>query len=143
MKLFLGADPGMSGGIGFIPESGLAWAMKMPETDMELFSELQGVRSRYECFGLIESVHAMPKQGVSSSFKFGEGYGKLQMAFVAAGIPFDRVTPQKWQLALQCRTKGDKNISKARASELFPHIKITHAIADSLLIAEHCKRTRE
>jgi hypothetical protein len=37
-------------------------------------------------------------------------------------------------------TKGDKNITKRKAQELFPEIKITHAIADSLLIAEYGRR---
>jgi hypothetical protein len=40
-----------------------------------------------------------------------------------------------------CLTKGDKNVSKSRAQELFPSIKVTHAIADALLIAEHNRRT--
>jgi len=38
-------------------------------------------------------------------------------------------------------TGGDKNVSKRRAQELFPEIKITHAIADALLIAEYARRT--
>jgi hypothetical protein len=61
------------------------------------------------------------------------------MAIVAAGIPFETVTPQKWQKTLGCLTKGDKNVSKRKAQELFPDIKITHAIADSLLIAHYAK----
>ena len=83
----------------------------------------------------------MPGQGVASSFKFGQGFGHLEMALTASGIPHTYVAPQKWQKELQCLTKGDKNVSKARAQQLFPHIKVTHAIADALLIAEYCRRT--
>jgi len=36
-----------------------------------------------------------------------------------------------------CMTKGDKNVSKRRSQELFPQIKVTHAIADALLIASY------
>jgi hypothetical protein len=42
-----------------------------------------------------------------------------------------------WQKALGCLTKGDKNITKRKAQEMFPGIKVTHATADSLLIAHY------
>jgi crossover junction endodeoxyribonuclease RuvC len=83
----------------------------------------------------------MPKQGVSSTFKFGQGYGGLEMALTGWEIPFERVTPQRWQKEMGCLTKGDKNVSKRRAQELFPHLKVTHKLADSLLIAEYGWRT--
>jgi crossover junction endodeoxyribonuclease RuvC len=142
MKLYIGLDPGQSGSISFHPESGDPWAEKMPETDQDLlglFMDLRGC-TEYEMVAMLEQVHSMPGQGVSSSFKFGEGYGKLQMALCAAGIPYQRVTPQKWQKDLQCLTKGDKNVSKRRAQELFPQIKVIHALADGLLIGLYCKR---
>jgi hypothetical protein len=56
-------------------------------------------------------------------------------------FPFEEVSPQKWQKAMGCMTKGDKNVSKAKAQQLFPQLKITHAIADALLIAEYARRT--
>jgi hypothetical protein len=59
------------------------------------------------------------------------------MALTAAAIPFTRVRPQVWQKELGCLTKGDKNISKRKAQELFPSMKVTHATADSLLIATY------
>ena len=57
------------------------------------------------------------------------------MALTAAGISFERIRPQVWQKSLGCMTGGDKNITKRRAQELFPQLKITHATADALLIA--------
>lgn len=143
MKLFIGIDPGQSGGIAFIPEDKAAWAVKMPETDTDLFHTLWDLGKYEDRITFLERVHSMPGQGVSSSFTFGEGYGKLQMALTALQIPYERVTPQKWQKALGCLTKGDKNVSKAKAQELFPHLKITHAIADALLIAEYGRRTHK
>jgi hypothetical protein len=59
------------------------------------------------------------------------------MALTAAGIPFERVRPQAWQKTMGCMSKGDKNVTKSKAQELFPSMKITHAIADSLLIAKY------
>jgi Holliday junction resolvasome RuvABC endonuclease subunit len=75
--------------------------------------------------------------GVVSAFSFGNGFGHLEMALTAAGIPFTRVRPQVWQKALGCLTKGDKNVTKRKAQELFPSIKATHATADALLIAQY------
>jgi len=130
-----GIDPGQSGGIAWIDERGRACVIKMPETLQDLW-EFIGEFKADECKAYLEQVHSMPGQGVSSSFKFGNGFGHLEMALTAAGIPFERVTPQKWQKAMGCMTKGDKNVSKRRAQELFPSIKCTHATADALLIAQ-------
>jgi len=108
-------------------------------TDRDIWDKvswLAGLADR----AVLEKVNAMPKQGVVSMFKFGSSYGELKMALVAAGIRFEQVSPVSWQTALKCRTKGDKNVSKSRAQELFPDMKITHAIADSLLIAEYARR---
>jgi hypothetical protein len=81
--------------------------------------------------------------GVVSAFSFGNGFGHLEMALVGNGIPFDRVRPQLWQKTMQCMSKGDKNVTKNKAQELFPNIKVTHAIADALLIAEYGNRTHQ
>lgn len=151
MNLYIGIDPGKSGGIAFVNDKGQAWAYKMPDSGADILDILRDycftkfmtyANEYYTPFACIEKVGPMPGQGVVSMFTFGEGYGALQMALLALKIPFERVTPQTWQKALGCRTGGDKNVSKRRAQELFPDIKVTHAIADALLIAEHNRRTR-
>lgn len=93
-------------------------------------------------FAMIENVHSFPGQGVASSFKFGRNYGLLLGSLYSSGCPFETVSPQKWQKALGCLTHGDKNISKSMAQRLFQDIKVTHAIADALLIAEYCRRVK-
>ena len=143
IQIHCGIDPGQSGSIACIPNNdpSKAWAIKMPETLGDLWAHISELsKLEHEAVAYLESVHSMPGQGVSSSFKFGRGFGTLEMALTAAGIRFEYVTPQKWQKALGCLTKGDKNVSKAKAQQLFPHLKITHAIADGLLIAEYCRR---
>jgi hypothetical protein len=65
----------------------------------------------------------------------------LQAVLTALRVPYERVRPQAWQKAMGCLTKGDKNVSKRRAQELFPSLKVTHATADALLIAEFNRRT--
>jgi len=94
-------------------------------------------------------VNAMPGQGVTSMFSFGRSYGFLRGCLVALGIPFDDVTPGKWQKALGLtRANKDESITskknrhKQRAQQLFPHLKITHAIADATLLCEFGRRLR-
>lgn len=146
----IGIDPGQSGGIAWIDEHGKPCVEKMPETLADIWDLISSFtfnagfdRIRPVCKAYLEQVHSMPGQGVASSFKFGQGYGGLEMALIAAGIPFERVTPQKWQKALGCLTGGNKNVSKAKAQELFPSIKFTHATADAMLIAEYGRRANK
>lgn len=140
----IGIDPGKNGGIAVIDERGIAYADKMPETLQDLFEHFNSLGLSYigNCKALIEQVHSSPQMGVKSAFTFGNGFGHLEMALTAIGIPFERIRPQAWQKALGCMTKGDKNVSKRRAQELFPTLKITHATADSLLIAEYGRRMK-
>lgn len=142
MKHYIGIDPGQSGGIAVIGPDGVAAAYKMPDTERDVFDLLREIAGWYgnNPVAVIESVHAMPKQGVTSSFTFGKGYGGLRMALIGLTIPFSDVTPQKWQKAIGCLTRGDKNVSKRKAQELFPALKITHATADALLLAEWLRR---
>ena len=141
-KWYMGIDPGMSGGIAVvspIARCPLPEAWKMPDTERDICELLAEYASLIQ-LALIERVHAMPKQGVSSTFKFGTNYGLLRGFLIALSIPFEEVTPQRWQKHMGCLTRGDKNVSKAKAQQLFPGLKIGHATADALLIAEYGRR---
>jgi crossover junction endodeoxyribonuclease RuvC len=138
---WLGIDPGQSGSIACLFPSGNATWIKLDSTDHDVSDWLQDVIANYYCKAVIERVSAMPKQGVSSSFKFGRSFGFLQGLLVAYKVPFALITPQTWQKHMKCLTKGDKNVSKAAAQRLWPKIKITHTNADALLIAEYCRST--
>jgi Holliday junction resolvasome RuvABC endonuclease subunit len=138
----IGIDPGANGAIAWIDERGKSCVEKMPDTLQDLWELLRDITNfprsaidgrKYKAY--IEQVSSSPQMGVVSAFSFGRGYGNLEMALTAAGIPFERVRPQVWQKAMGCMTKGDKNISKAKAQELFPDKKVIHATADALLIA--------
>jgi hypothetical protein len=132
----IGCDPGVNGGIAWIT-GGNPCVEKMPDTLQDLWELIRDISSEGECHAYLEQVHSSPQMGVVSAFTFGNGFGHLEMALTAAGIPFTRVRPQVWQKELGCLTKGDKNISKRKAQELFPSMKVTHATADSLLIATY------
>lgn len=148
MKSFwIGIDPGVNGAIAV-----LTLGFSQPyinelekSTPKESFQFLVGIRDMYgdpnAGFAFLENVSSSPQQGVRSAFTFGRGYGTLEGFLTALDVPFDRVTPRRWQKSMSCLSKGDKNVTKRRAQELFPKVRVTHAIADALLIAEHCRRT--
>ena len=142
--LFLGADPGISGAIVALDQHGKYYShIRGDGTGTDMWKMLYDEWCCDEgtmCFGLIERVSSMPAQGVSSTFKFGVSYGFLQGMFIAAGIRHEFISPVKWQTVMKCRTGGDKNITKAMAQRLFPSVKVTHRIADALLIAELARR---
>jgi len=141
-RITIGIDPGANGAIAWIDERGKSCVEKMPDTLQDLWELIRDITNfprsaidgrKYKAY--IEQVSSSPQMGVVSAFSFGRGYGNLEMALTAAGIPFERVRPQVWQKAMGCMTKGDKNISKQRSQELFPDKKVIHATADALLIA--------
>jgi crossover junction endodeoxyribonuclease RuvC len=141
--VFIGIDPGQGGGIACIVGEDVR-AVKMPETERDVLDFLRNCLTLSDgpVSAALEKVHSSPQMGVSSSFKFGCGFGGLRMALFAVGIAFDEVTPQRWQKMLGCLSQGDKNVTKGRAQALFPNIKMTHALADALLIAEYCRRVK-
>ena len=140
-NLILGIDPGLSGAAAIIsPNRSFIEVIVFSQSTPADISMWFATYKRHLAMCYLEGVNAMPRQGVVSMFKFGMNYGLWQGLLIAHGIPFQRVYPLKWQTFLGCRTGGDKNISKARAQELFPSLKITHATADALLIAEYGRR---
>ncbi len=139
-KVWIGVDPGKKGGVGIISSGGWSRVYKIPETEKDIWSLFENFKNMGEIqIALIEKVHSMPQQGVKSVFSFGQNYGFLRACLIGNKIPFIEIAPGKWQRKLGCLTKGNKNITKAKAQQLFPHIKITHATADAILIAYYAK----
>lgn len=144
MRVFVGVDPGKAGGIAAVNEFGIPVAsVKMPATDRDVLDTFRHFATLGECRAVLEFVRSSPQMGVVSAFTFGCGYGGLRMALAAAGIPFTECVPRKWQGKLGCLSKQNKNVTKAKAQQLFPSVPVTHAIADALLIAEYCRVTEE
>ena len=145
-SVYIGIDPGANGGLAAIQPDDV-YVFPFKQISMTVISSiLEDYLAKRDCHALIELVHAMPGQGVTSMFNFGHNFGMLEGLLIGAGIPYDRVTPQKWQkefglYRLPDETKtAKKNRHKALAKELFPTLNITHATADALLIAEYCRR---
>lgn len=162
---FLGIDPGVNGGLAAVHADGSAVACKMPSKEVDVwrwmlrFSDLADMHTNEEvkvfaCVELVsgwvghkragrEGEDAADSNPGSAMFTFGQSYGMLRMALVAAWIPFEAVRPQAWQKELDL-SKPDhmdttkwKNWLKERAQKLFPHVKVTKATADALLIATY------
>lgn len=158
--MYLGVDPGMSGGMAAVTADGTGAYVSMPATERDVWEWFRQLAYEHAhpsglattTFAVIEKVHAMPGNGVSGMFKFGQSYGFLRACLIAAGIPFEEVTSQRWQKALNITPRDKrggetstqfKNRLKARAQQLFPNAKVTLATADALLLAEFCRRKCE
>ena len=142
MKYVIGIDPGVSGAVAILSldkEKVMYYPFsKYTEHELCCIMKTADNAGAYMCH--LEKVHSMPKQGVSSVFTFGKNFGWYIGMLDALQISYDFITPQRWQQSMSCRSGGDKNVTKRRAQQLFPKIKVTHAIADALLIAENLRR---
>jgi crossover junction endodeoxyribonuclease RuvC len=96
-------------------------------------------------FAAIERAQAMPKQGVSSSFNYGTGYGMWLGVLAAHKIPRVKVSPAEWMKTMFVNQgTRDKDVSIKVARELFPMAELSlkkhHGRAEALLIAEWARR---
>lgn len=142
MKI-LGIDPGKGGGLAVIDSDTheVIEVTAMPET----LTDISDFVERHKDAGCayIEIVHSMPKQGVASTFTFGQFYGYVQIAVTCHKIRCIDVLPSKWQTALSMKAKKNEGYEahkrrlKGKAQQLFPKVKVTLKNADALLIAEY------
>jgi len=144
-RLYVGIDPGASGG----------WAALWGDGSVHHVGKLKDTATFLAAFQsplrmciILEKVWATPQMGVTSAFSFGYNFGWLSGVLDAYGREYQEITSMKWQRELGLiqsgRTIGQnddkKQRNKAKAEELFPGQRITHATADALLIAEYCRR---
>lgn len=150
----IGIDPGLNGGLAAITPEGLQLrTMPVFDTQKRCFiDEREVVRwlTEYAIQGariFIESVHAMPKQGVTSMFTFGTGWGQLRGICAGLGLPYELVRPQEWQRAMLAGQPPDSEYLVA--SRLWPMVewraseraKKPHSgLVDAALIAEFGRR---
>ena len=100
-KYFVGIDPGATGAIALLDENGgFINVLDYPGSPVELWGMLAGLKELSVKLAVLEQVHSMPGQGVSSSFKFGSNFGIWQLACAAMGWPMELITPQRWRKIL-------------------------------------------
>jgi crossover junction endodeoxyribonuclease RuvC len=141
----LGIDPGITGGIAFLYLDGLFPAGRVNTIDIPTVAGEVDVDSLAhiveECdprVAIIERANAMPKQGVSSTFKYGVAYGALRTICTLNRVPYHLVTPGKWKNHF--KLDSDKEKSRALAIQFWPGTnqfsrKKDHGRAEAALIA--------
>lgn len=153
----IGIDPGATGGIASLTV-GLNGTLDAHVHDLPVITDrnltwIDGGALQSLLFGqgvfsmpttvVVERVSAMPKQGVSSSFKFGCGFGSILSVVQAVGHRLEFVTPAQWKRDLTL--SSDKKASLHKARLLFPscelHLAKHEGRAEALLIA-HWYATR-
>lgn len=144
----MGIDPGKSGSATVIARIGGSETVDVMRFEKATEKEINTFLFNHSflchmCY--IEKVASRPKQGVRSVFTFGENTGFIRGLLVANEIPFTFVLPKKWQNKLglgkkQASYTARKRMHKQRAEELFPSIRITNDMADSMLLAEYGKQ---
>ena len=152
--LIIGIDPGISGSICFFENGKIIDVLEMPTmiegkknkrqvNGSQIYNEISKRISKFENHKIrvvIEQVSAMPGQGVTSMFNFGQSFGVLKGIFSAMQIPMDFVSPVKWKKHFNL-INTQKDSSRTKAIEFFPYIssklsrkKDTNK-ADAILIA--------
>lgn len=113
--LFLGIDPGQKGAAVALRGNGsTVYLCKFDGLDP--LKVIEFYRPGEIISVILEQVHAMPGQGVSSMFNFGVGYGRLQGFLTGRGIAFQLVPPQTWQAWLP-PLEDPKERARAYAAE--------------------------
>ena len=84
-----------------------------------------------DVLAVLENVHSMPKQGVASSFCFGEGKGVWEGILAAFEIPTELVSPQRWKKEIMADQGKEKSAARFKAMALFP------SLADQLKLVKH------
>lgn len=143
--IYIGIDPGKSGAMAVIFE-GMERTVLVPFDDREYINILRDLNSQI-AKACLEHVTAMPKQGVTSMFNFGQNFGYIKGLLEAFQIPYELVRPQKWKKEFSIT--GDKNSSIEVCKRLFPGVSLLRTerckkddnnIAEALLMAEYARR---
>lgn len=120
--VILGVDPGASGALAALDPNtcDLLWVEDMPQHEGIVSAPLVAdiVARQPVTVAWVENVHSMPKQGVSSSFKFGRAFGVVVGVLGGARVPVEYVSPPVWKR--KAGLSKDKGASRRRAIEVWP-----------------------
>ena len=151
--LIIGIDPGISGSICFFEDGKIIEVIEMPVmtegkknkkqvNGAQIYNEfLKRINKKNdEVRVVIEQVSAMPGQGVTSMFNFGQSFGILKGICSAMQLPMFFIRPAKWKKYFNL-INSQKDASRTRAIEIFPYFstqlskKKDSNKADAILIA--------
>ena len=158
MKI-IGIDPGLSGAIAVMEGNKIVDIFDMPVmpegkknkrqlNSAQLVKLLKdNIKNNEEVAIIVEQVNAMPGQGVTSMFNFGQTFGAIKGICAALGLPIFFVRPAKWKKHFEL-INSSKDASRTKASEMYPSI--SHQLSkkkdvnksDAILIARFYNETR-
>ena len=154
--LIIGIDPGISGAICFFEKGQVKEIIDMPtmadgkknkrqingpQIYNEIYSRIN-INSKKDVIVVIEQVSAMPGQGVTSMFNFGQSFGVLKGICSAMNLSMYFVRPAKWKKYFNL-INSEKDASRTRAIEIFPYFSMNLSKkkdankADAMLIASY------
>ena len=133
--LIIGIDPGITGSLCFFGDGEIIDVVEMPNMPEGKKNKRQvnGAQIYYEIFSrikdldkknikvIIEQVSAMPGQGVTSMFNFGQSFGVLKGICAAMQLPVYFVRPAKWKKYFNL-INSEKDASRTKAIQIFPYI---------------------
>lgn len=140
----IGIDPGLSGAVAFYfptaPNQIVAEDVPTAGAEIDAATLAQRIGQMRPTLAVIELVGAMPKQGVSSTFKFGQAFGVVRGVVSALGIPIHLVAPTVWKRHF--KLSKDKEEARALALRLWPQAdcfsrKKDHGRAEAALLARY------
>ena len=158
--LIIAIDPGISGAICFFENGEVKEIIEMPTmadgkknkkqvNGTQIYNEIsKRIKnlSKKDIFVVIEQVSAMPGQGVTSMFNFGQSFGVLKGICSAMQLSMHFVRPAKWKKYYGL-IKTEKDASRTKVIEIFPYIssqlsrKKDSNKADAILIASYFSNT--
>lgn len=142
--IYVGIDPGKKGAIAVIMEDGKVEVSPLAGI---LLGTILMALGKEQCRCCLEKVHAMPKQGVSSTFTFGAQYGWIKGQLDAYGVSYQEIPPERWKKEFGLNTDKQKSIEVCR--QLFPSANLRptersrvddNNMAEALLMAEYARR---
>ena len=158
MKI-IGIDPGLSGAIAILEDKKVKNIFDMPVmsegkknkrqlNSAQLVKLLKDIISdNEEVAVIVENVSAMPGQGVTSMFNFGQTFGAIKGICAALGLPIFFVRPAKWKKHFDL-INSSKDASRTKAIEMYPSLsdqlskKKDVNKSDAILIARFYSETR-
>ena len=158
MKI-IGVDPGLSGAIAILVNNKVINIFDMPVmpegkknkrqlNSAQLVKLLKdNISKNEEVSVVVEQVNAMPGQGVTSMFNFGQTFGAIKGVCAALGLPIFFVRPSKWKKHFEL-INSSKDASRTKAIEMYPSLSNDLAKkkdvnkSDAILIARFYTDTR-
>ena len=131
MKYIIGVDPGAAGAIAILEDNGkLVHVFDMPSVEVisggkakrrvspEMLAAELRLYADQGAVAYVEQVGAMPGQGVSSMFAFGQAFGIVLGVLAGLAIPTQTVSPAKWKKDM--KLNGGKDAARAKAAQIWP-----------------------